>query len=126
MISSERIAAGPDEDIDFIAFLRLLWEYKFIIAAVAIACALVAVVLALTATPIYRAEVIIDEVHDSGIGGSRLLSGPLGGLASLAGLSGIGNAGPDQDNQAVLSSYRLAAEFIQRNRLHRSTGERLR
>lgn len=117
MTSSERIAADRADEIDVIAVMRLLWGYKYLIGAVALVCALAAVVLALTATPIYRAEVIIDEVHDSSMGGSRLLSGPLGGLASLAGLSGIGNSAADQDNQAVLSSYRLAAEFIRRWKL---------
>lgn len=107
-----------DDTIDVIALGRLLWSHKLLIAAVAAVFGAAAVVLALTATHYYRAEVVVAPSLESNFGGgSAALGGRLGGLASLAGID-IGRSGAGgQQAQAVLQSRRLVEEFIRRNDL---------
>jgi uncharacterized protein involved in exopolysaccharide biosynthesis len=76
---------------------------------------LAALMYALLATPVYRAELLMVSAEDSNTetGGMSLLSGQLGGLASLAGF----NLGEDNTNSrtalAVLESRRFTREFIE-------------
>jgi uncharacterized protein involved in exopolysaccharide biosynthesis len=103
-----------DEDgVDLIAAWLLLWRYKFLIAAVTLAAALVAVFLALTATPIFRAEIVVTEVRDRNMGGASSLVNQFGGLASLAGVN-LGSTGAGAESLAVLKSRYLVEEFIRR------------
>jgi uncharacterized protein involved in exopolysaccharide biosynthesis len=104
--------------IDFAATVRLLWRYRWWVAATSILCGLVALVIALTSQPYFRAQTVLTYVHDKGMGnGAGELATELGGLASLAGMNLLGGATEDQDALAVLDSHRLAEVFIQRNDL---------
>jgi uncharacterized protein involved in exopolysaccharide biosynthesis len=104
--------------IDFAAALRLLWRYRWWVAATSILCGLVALVIALTSQPYFRAETALIYVHDKGMGnGPGELATELGGLASLAGMNLLTGGTEDQDALAVLDSHRLAEVFIQRNDL---------
>ena len=107
------------DTIDVIALCRLLWAHKLLIGSVAAVFAAGAVILALTATPIYRADTVVAPALESNLGGgaSAALGGRLGGLASLAGID-FGRSGPGiQHAQAVLQSRRLVEEYIRRNDL---------
>jgi len=101
-------------EIDFVAIFWIVWRRKLLVSAVAIVSGLVAVYLAFTAIPIYRATVVVTEVHDVALGGANSLSSQLGGLASLAGVN-IGANGPNVENKAVLESRGLIEEFVKRN-----------
>lgn len=90
--------------------VRLMWRYRYLIGSASILSALIAVYLALTATEIFRAEVVVTEVHDNRLSASGGLASQLGGLASLAGLRGGG--GEDPNMQGVLASKHLIEEFI--------------
>jgi uncharacterized protein involved in exopolysaccharide biosynthesis len=114
--SSERISTVQDDEIALVDLFRAVWEYKFLIAAVAAVCTGLAIYLALTAKEIYRAEVVLAPVTDSGGGGAGSLMGSLGGLANLAGLR-LGAGGQGKEATALLKSYRLAEEFLRRNDL---------
>ncbi|MEX0734709.1 MAG: Wzz/FepE/Etk N-terminal domain-containing protein [Steroidobacteraceae bacterium] len=118
MKSTEPVPADADDTIDVIALWRLLWGQKVLIAIVAGVFGVAAVVLALIATPIYRAEAVVTPVADSGLGNAASrLAGQFGGLASLAGID-LGSSGvAGQEAQAVLASRRLLEEFIRRNGL---------
>jgi uncharacterized protein involved in exopolysaccharide biosynthesis len=109
------IHEGTDQ-VDFIALLRVIWRYKYFVAIVAAACGLLAVAVALTATHIYRAEVVVTEANDEGIGGAASLANQLGGLASIAGIN-LAKSGTGQEAQAVLRSNHLVEQFVQRNGL---------
>jgi uncharacterized protein involved in exopolysaccharide biosynthesis len=112
-------AVTMDEDaIDVIALTRLLWAHKLLIGAVTALFGAAAVVLALVATHIYRAEIVVTLTADAALGGSNSsLASRLGGLASLAGID-LGKGGPGaQQAQAVLTSRRLVEEYIRRNDL---------
>lgn len=114
MIVNEPISAG--DDIDMLALMRTAWNYRIFIALVTLACGIIAVVFALIATPIYRSEIVITEVRDSGMGGGASIMGQLGGLASLAGVN-LGANSPGREARAVLQSRNLVEEFIKRYEL---------
>lgn len=117
MNSSELSSRDPEGEVDFIVLWRVLWSYKYLIALIAGLFVAVAVVLALTATSIYRAEVVIVESSDSNASGVGTLTKRLGGLAGLAGID-LGSSGGNGANaMAILKSRRLVEEFIQRNKL---------
>jgi uncharacterized protein involved in exopolysaccharide biosynthesis len=113
MTSRERVS-GTDADIDLIAMWRVVWSYKYLIIAVSAVCAIAAAALALTATQIYRAEVVVSEVSDQGLGGMAGLANQFGGLASLA---GIDLRGSRREPRAILESRQLVEEFIRRRNL---------
>ena len=95
---------------------RVVWRHKVIVAVVTALTVAVSVYLALTATPIFRATVVLTVVRESAVGGAGALAGQLGSLASIAGLS-LGSAGEDRERQAVLESRYLIEEFVRRNSL---------
>lgn len=114
MISGDT-ATQPDE-IDLIAVLRVAWRLKYLIAGIAALFGLAAVILALTATPIFRSQVVVAEVNEGNMNAASSLASQFGGLANLAGVSlpvdGIG-----REARAILKSRRLAREFIETNGL---------
>jgi uncharacterized protein involved in exopolysaccharide biosynthesis len=117
VIVDERISVAESDEIDLLTILPLAWRRKYLVLSVTLLFGVAAVVIALTATPIYRAEVVITEVHEQGMGGAGgALASQLGGLASVAGISlGANNSG--RPSQAILKSRHLVEEFVKRNNL---------
>ena len=117
MSSIERplIHHGTDQ-VDVVALLQVVWRYRYFIATVAAVCGLAAVFLALSATHVYRAEIVVTEAGDEGMGGLASLANQFGGLASMAGVR-LEKDGAGVDAQAVLRSRRLVEEFVKRNDL---------
>jgi uncharacterized protein involved in exopolysaccharide biosynthesis len=117
MSSSDRAAASVEQEIDVAALIRVLWAYRYFIVLVTGLAGTIAVVLALTATPIYRAEVVVTEVREDKLGAAASsLANQLGGLASLAGVN-LNTSTTNINARAVLESRRLAEEFTQRHDL---------
>ena len=117
------------DEFDLATLLHLLWRYRRLVALVSLIGALLAGILAFTAKPIFRAEVVVTAVRDRGMGGMGSFASQLGGLASLAGVDFTsGNLGESQQSAAVLESRHLAEEFIRRNgllaELRRASSER--
>ncbi|HEY6923007.1 MAG TPA: Wzz/FepE/Etk N-terminal domain-containing protein [Steroidobacteraceae bacterium] len=111
----QRISIDNPIALDLPGLMRVAWKRKWVVICVTVVAAIVAVVLALLAKPIYRAEVVITEVRESTSAGG--LAGQLGGLASAAGITlGSGAAG-SHSAQAVLKSRHLVEEFVKRNNL---------
>lgn len=123
--SGERISADQDDD-DMAALWRFVWSAKRLILVTTGICTAISLVIALTATLIYRGEIVIAPVRNGGMGTGGGLGGQLGGLAGIASLAGVnldaGSAG-DREAKAILQSRSLIAEFIQRRNL---LGELLR
>jgi uncharacterized protein involved in exopolysaccharide biosynthesis len=111
VIPSEPIPADQIDEIDIAALWRLVWSSRYLLLLTSGLCGLVALYLALTATPIFRAEVVVAEVHDGGMGAAASLVNQLGGLASLAGVN-LQGPGAEHEDQAVLQSRRLIEVFI--------------
>ena len=117
MSRSDHILADRQDEIDIIALWHVVWGSRYLIFFTTCACVLLAVIYALTATWIFRAEVVIAAAHDEGLSGkTSSLTSQLGGLASLAGLD-LANTSSDHDALAVLNSRRLIEEFIKRQNL---------
>lgn len=114
-MSTGTLTDGADS-IDLVGIGRLLWSHKFLIALSSILCGLVAVVVALTSTPIYRAEVVVTAAHDTGASGGGL-GGQFGAIQSLVGANLSAATYEEQEADAVLESHHLAEEFIERNGL---------
>jgi uncharacterized protein involved in exopolysaccharide biosynthesis len=98
-----------EDEIDFIELWWIIWDHKILVAATTAVCVLLALVLALRATPLYRATVVVTEVRESGLDSGGGLTGEVGGLASLAGLN-LGMEHPERG--AVLRSRHLVEEFV--------------
>jgi uncharacterized protein involved in exopolysaccharide biosynthesis len=108
------MASETREELDLVALWQVLWGYRLLIAVSAVIFALGAVYYALTATEIYRAEVVLTDAREVGGSGAESLSSTLGGLAGLAGIGMGPDAAASREAHAVLKSRRLAEEFIRR------------
>lgn len=100
-----------DEELDFIDLFWLIWDSRWLVAGVTVICTVLALILALTATPLYRATVVLTEVQESGLDAGSGLAGEVGGLASLAGLA-LGENGQHPERQAVLRSRNVVDQFV--------------
>jgi uncharacterized protein involved in exopolysaccharide biosynthesis len=118
MVSTDDRVSGSaaGQQLDLLSLSQTLWRYRIVIAGVTILCGAAAAAFALTATPIYRAQVTVTEVTDRGMSLGNSLTNQLGGLATLAGVN-IGASSEDREARAVLQSRNLISEFIERNRL---------
>ena len=124
-----RTPGPPEEGIDLFVIWRVLKRYKSFIALCTLLCVIGAAIYAFTAPPMFRAEAVITEAHDSNLQGNAPISSQLGGIASLAGFALGAGSGQGRDAQAVLRSRRLAELFITRyglkdKLLARATGQR--
>ena len=107
----------PKSENDLVQLIRLFWRNRWLIIASSVVCGGIAVYLALTATPMFKAEASVTEVSNGQLGGAASLANQFGGLASLVGvnLSGLNSNG--REAQALLKSRRLCEEFVVRNKL---------
>lgn len=105
-----------EDEINIVSFFWIVWDQKYLVLAISLLGGVIATIYALTATPMYRAQVVVTEVQDSAMGSSGSLMGQLGGLASVAGLSLNGN-GADAERPAILASRGLVDAFVQRYKL---------
>jgi uncharacterized protein involved in exopolysaccharide biosynthesis len=106
----------PDDEIDLRELFATLWRGEWIIILVTIVFAAGGVFFALSKPDIYQSSVLLAPTQDEG--GAGGLSGQLGGLASLAGIS-LGGGGANQTAmaKAVLQSRAFLAGFIDRHNL---------
>lgn len=110
-------AGGADqrESGDLTELLQTLWRGRLWILGSAIALALVATILALLMTPIYRSSTVLIPVESERSSLSGTLSSALGSLGGLAALAdfGFGSTGAaTKEALAVLRSRQFTDEFI--------------
>ncbi len=98
-------------EIDIFAVVRVLWSLKYVVIVPAVLLGAASVYLALTATPVYRAEVVVVKADETGMSAAASLAGQLGGLVGV----NLDRGGPGIEAQAVLESRNLVEEFIERN-----------
>jgi len=105
----------PDDEIDLRELFATLWQGKWIIILVTFVFAVAGVFYALSQPNIYQSSVLLAPAQDEGGAG---ISGQLGGLASLAGIS-LGGGGSNQTviAKAVLQSRAFLTDFIHRHNL---------
>src|ERR1700722_8532950 len=98
--SGEQISADQDDD-DMAALWRFVWSAKRLILVTTGICTAISLAIALTATLIYRGEIVIAPVRNGGMGSGGGLGGQLGGLAGIASLAGVNlDAGSAGDREA--------------------------
>lgn len=105
-----------DNEISLLRLYQSLREEWKVITGIVLLSAGLSVFIAIRTTPIYRAEVTVNEVRNQQSGAGALL-GELGNLAGLAGVDASiirGNNGPAR---ATLQSRRLVEEYVHRNNL---------
>lgn len=112
VIPQAAMAAAQDEDIDLFKLWHILWNSRWLIVAVTAAFALGAVLYALLLPPWYRASVLLAPAKEKP---AVSLTGQLGGLASLAGISTGGTGSVEA--VAVLKSRDFARAFIEDQKL---------
>lgn len=109
------LPATPIHDaLTWLGIVRALWKYKIIIAAVSLAMGLGFWFLGSLLKPIYKAEAVVALVDQEGASVSPAVSGQLGRLASLAGLSLGGSGSGRQELWAFLSSRSLYSTYIEK------------
>tara|TARA_R110001592_G_scaffold53617_5_gene164408 strand:+ start:927 stop:1886 length:960 start_codon:yes stop_codon:yes gene_type:complete len=107
----------PDDEIDLRELFATLWQGKWIIVAITFIFAMAGVVYALYKPNIYQSSVLLAPAQEEG-GSISGLSGQLGGLASLAGISlGGGSSSQTVIAKEVLQSRAFITEFIHRHKL---------
>lgn len=100
-------------DASLLRIAGTLLRGRAIIMVSVVVCSLIALVLALLSTPIYRAEVLITPVKASGTAGQLgELASSLGGLGAMANLD-LGGVGAEKEvTLATLTSRDFLAGFI--------------
>ena len=98
------------DEIDLVGLWWIVWDHRKLVAVTTAICTLVALAIALTATPLYRASVTVTQTPDTGLSTEGGMAGQLGGLAGLA----LGTGGQHPERQAVLRSRHLVEEFVTR------------
>lgn len=108
--------ASGATDFDMVAVALLMWAHRYWLLLAVLLTTAAAAYLAFTTPPTYRADVVVTEVHDQGMGGAAQLANQISGLVNLSGL-GLGANRMEPDFEAVLESHRLVEEYITRNGL---------
>jgi uncharacterized protein involved in exopolysaccharide biosynthesis len=115
---AERMSSLDAGRVDLLALWRVVWAHKLIIIATTLAGGLISLYMALTAVPVFRAEVQVALVTNGNLGAAAGLANQFGGLANLVGLN-LAGGGTDtaRESQGMLNSRKLVEEFVVRNKL---------
>lgn len=105
-----------DEEIDLREVVRVLWRGKWLIGAVTLVSAIIAIVVAVAMPNIYRAEALLAPNDQDRAGGVSALAAQYGGLASLAGID-LGSAQADKTvlGLEILRSRKFISNFVERH-----------
>lgn len=105
-----------DDEIDLAELFRTIWAGKWLIAGITAVFAIGSVLYALSLPDIYKSEVLLAPVEESG---GLKIPGQLGGLAALAGVN-LGGGGGSKTELAieVLKSREFLGQFIERYDLY--------
>jgi uncharacterized protein involved in exopolysaccharide biosynthesis len=102
-----------DNEIDVATLFWTVWDQKYLVLIISLLGAGFAAFLALRAVPMYRAQIVITPVRDTGMGAGGSLMGQLGGFASIAGLN-LNSTSQEAERTAVLESRGLIEAFVKR------------
>jgi len=110
-------AEYPEDEINLLDYWRVLVRYKWLIFFLTALVTGGAVIAALLAPPVFRAEVVLSPVTEEKSGGLSAIAGQLGGLASLAGVNMGGGGGRIEEALATLKSRIFTDAFIKDHQL---------
>lgn len=111
-MSTNQVQRATEDEIDLRELFAAIWQGKWIIIATTFVFVVAAVFYALSLPNIYKSEALLAPAAEQKGAG---LSGQLGGLAALAGVSLGGGAGVDKTTLAieVVKSREFLSRFIQ-------------
>jgi hypothetical protein len=91
------------------------WTSRWSSLAIVLASIALTAVIAFTATPIYRAEVLLSPLQDEGAaaGGLGGLVRQLGDIAPLVGMSGLDGVGLKEETMALVKSRSFLGQFME-------------
>lgn len=107
-VSAER--QNHNEEVDLSKLINLLWRKKLLILIVTFIFTVSSVIYSLRLSDIYRSEIVLAVMSDSG---GMSLPGQLGGLAALAGVN-FGSLGKNGDKSALALEVLKSRDFIGR------------
>lgn len=109
----------PEEnEVNLLDLWKILFKNIKLIMLITVISTSFSVVIAITSTPIYRAETLLSPVNKAGQGGGIAnLAGQLGGLAAIAGVNLGGADAVTQTAIAILKSRRFTETFIKDNKI---------
>lgn len=109
---------APNQALDLRDIILIMWAYKWLITAITALFAIGSVVFVLLLPNIYEAEAKLAPTEEAQGGGMGQMSGQLGGLASLAGVS-LGGGTIDTATLAleIARSRRFISEFAARRNI---------
>jgi uncharacterized protein involved in exopolysaccharide biosynthesis len=107
------IAPPVGGGIALVDLWEALWRGRWMVIGLCVLSAVVSVFYALSATSIYRSEVVLAPASKGAMSGTV---SPLGGLASLAGIS-LGGATDEAEALAMLASNGFTAAFVRDKKL---------
>ncbi len=110
-------APTQEDEINLFELWKILVAHKKIIFTITTISTLLAIVYAVLATPVYRAETLLAPVTQESGGRFSALTSQFGGLASLAGINFGGKSGSSQEAIATLRSREFTAKFITQENL---------
>ena len=108
---------GHGDVINLLDYYKVIKRHKKMIAGLVMAASVLAVVVSLLLTKMYKAEATIMPISSKGGGGMSALASEFGGLAQIAGLSLPGGTGDSEKIMAILKSRTLAENVINRENL---------
>ena len=108
VMPQDAIPSYTSDEVSLLDIWNILWRNKWLIVGVTSAFMFVSVVVALSATEWFRADVLLAPAGEQS---SEGLSGRLGGIASLVGVS-VGGGG-SVESLAVLRSRDFTGAFIE-------------
>lgn len=104
---------GARAELDVFELWDRVWQRRLLVIIITVIFAAAGVTYALLTEPTYRADSVLVEVRDDGMGGAASLANQLGGIASIVGVN-FGAANSANNGKAVLQSRRLSEEFVRR------------
>ncbi|MBH0066691.1 Wzz/FepE/Etk N-terminal domain-containing protein [Pseudoalteromonas sp. NZS100] len=107
-----------DDEVDIRELFAVIWQGKWIIAAVTILFAIASVFYAINQPNIYKSEILLAPAEQEGSSGLAGLAGQFGGLASLAGVNlGSGSSNKAQLAIEVLKSRKFISGFVEKHEI---------
>lgn len=104
----------PDDDFGLAELFGVLYRRKVLFVAIAAACTISGVVIAILMEPVFRATTLLIPADDSSDSGAlATASGQYAGLASLVGIDLGSSSNLNTEAIAILSSRTFAESFIQ-------------
>ncbi len=116
-MTMQQASSSRSGELGLMDMVRVLLDQKILIIVVAAVCTAVAVLLALTATQIYRSETQVVPAADNSA--SNPLSSLVSGLPNIGGLNALSNKGGSGLAEAIatIKSQQFTVEFIEEQNL---------